>query len=55
MQGSYDTLGTSSSSQYSFSHTPFPFLVTLYLPNLSHLKNEPISHNPDQKCHKMVH
>jgi hypothetical protein len=45
-QGSSGTTKTSSPSQYSFSHTSFPFLTMLDLPDLSWLKNDPISHNP---------
>jgi hypothetical protein len=38
--------GASSSSDYSFSHMLFPFSTTLDLPDMSHMKNFPISHDP---------
>jgi len=45
-QSSFRSQGASSSSQYSFSHTLFPLLETLYFPYFSCLKNDPISNDP---------
>jgi hypothetical protein len=45
-QGSFGTSGDLSSSQYSSSHTPFHFFSMLEFPYFSHLKNDPISHDP---------